>query len=190
MKKLSTAFLCLFTVMVSSCTSSEEINDLPSLSINAYIGDPQSRAEKADWEENDAIGVFVCNGTIDKPYLGNVDRYTNVAFRHNGKGFIAQNIYLDENQAEVFAYYPYSGTSNNGMAVPVESNTQTDYLYGHAETPASITQKNVNIEMKHALSQVVFKIRKSASYNEGPGLISALKIENNDADNVFNTTGY
>ena len=64
MKKLSTAFLCLFTVMVSSCTSSEEINDLPSLSINAYIGDPQSRAEKADWEENDAIGVFVCNGTI------------------------------------------------------------------------------------------------------------------------------
>lgn len=37
MKKLSTAFLCLFTVMVSSCTSSEEINDLPSLSINAYI---------------------------------------------------------------------------------------------------------------------------------------------------------
>lgn len=37
--------------MVSSCTSSEEINDLPSLSINAYIGGPQSRAEKADWEE-------------------------------------------------------------------------------------------------------------------------------------------
>lgn len=189
MKKLSTAFLCLFTVFVSSCTSNEEINGLPGLSINAYIGGPQSRAEKVDWEENDAIGVFVCNGTIDKPYLGNVDRYTNVAFRHNGKGFVAQNIYLDENQAEVFAYYPYSGTSNNGMAVPVESNTQTDYLYGHAETPASITQKNVNIEMKHALSQVVFKIRKSASYNEGPELISALKIENNDADNVFKTTG-
>ena len=37
MKKLSTAFLCLFTVFVSSCTSNEEINGLPGLSINAYI---------------------------------------------------------------------------------------------------------------------------------------------------------
>lgn len=175
--------------LCASCDNMADKESQGDLAINAYIANKSTRAEKLAWQENDAIGVFVCSATIDKPYLDNSERYTNVLFRHNGKGFTALNIYLDENAAEVFAYYPYSATSKNGQAIPVESNTQTDYLSGQAETPASISQKNVNIEMKHALSQVVFKLRKSASYNEGAGMLSSVKIENNDASNVFKTTG-
>jgi hypothetical protein len=175
--------------LLSACNSDEYVpNDNVELSINAYIGQ-QTRAEKSAWGENDQLGVFVCNGTIDKPYLNNSERYVNVLFRHNGNGFAAEKIYLDENPAEVFAYYPYSASSTMGGAIPVESSTQTDYLYGHADTPASISQKNVNIEMKHALSQVIFRIKKSSEYTEGPGALTALKIENNDATNVFRTAG-
>lgn len=59
------------------------------MNITAHIeGAASTRAEKFDWEENDQLGVFVCNGTIDQPYLGNSDRYTNVLFKHNGKGFL------------------------------------------------------------------------------------------------------
>jgi hypothetical protein len=188
MKKL--AFLFLSVALLSACNNDEYVTDNAELSINAYIGNQQStRAEKSAWVENDQLGVFVCNGTIDKPYLNNSERYVNVLFRHNGNGFVAEKIYLDENPAEVFAYYPYSANSIMGSAIPVESSTQTDYLYGHADTPASISQKNVNIEMKHALSQVVFRIKKSSEYTEGPGSLTALKIENNDASNVFRTTG-
>ena len=43
--------------------------------------------------------------------------------------------------------------------------------------------------MNHALSQVVFRLRKAASYNEGACLLQALTIENNDANNVFKTAG-
>lgn len=187
MKKISVSLLCL-VVSLSSCTEVE--SPISELTINAHISNQsKTRGEKLGWAENDAIGVFVCNGTIDKPYLDNAVRYSNVAFRHNGKGFTAKDIYLDENPAEVFAYYPYQLPNSNAVAIPVECTTQTDYLYGHAETPASITQKNVDIEMKHALSQVVFKIRKSAAYNEGAGMISGVRIENNDASNVFKTTG-
>ena len=187
MKHLFLSIVCLSAVLVS-CNQSDL--SLPSeLSINARINNSATRAEKLDWSENDQLGVFVCNGTLDKPYLDNADRYFNVLFRHNGKGFTTSDVYLDENQAEVFAYYPYNAPNTNGKAVPVESNSQTDYLYGHAETPASISQKNVDIEMKHALSQVVFKIRKAATYDEGAGLLTAVKIENNDANNVFKTAG-
>lgn len=193
MKTKTSIFMTVAAVAVSmaSCNDGTEALKTSSneLSINAYIGQAHTRAEKTDWAENDALGVFVCDGTIDKPYLGNTERYFNVNFRHNGKGFFAQNVYLDENLAEVYAYYPYSAISTDGQAIPVESNTQTDYLYGQSETPASITHKAVNIEMKHALSQVVFRIRKAEAYNEGPGILSSLKIENNDTGNVFKTTG-
>lgn len=189
MKKLSSVFLCLSIIMASCNDESEDTKSSDGLSINAYIGQAHTRAEKTDWVENDALGVFVCDGTIDKPYLGNSSRYFNVSFRHNGKGFFAQNVFLDESLAEVFAYFPYSAASMDGEAIPVESNTQTDYLLGHSETPASISHKAVSVEMKHALSQVVFKIRKADSYNEGPGILSSLKIENNDTGNTFKTTG-
>lgn len=189
MKKLF--YLALSVLSVSCANDVHETNSKTELAINAYIGNGSTRAvsEKQDWQEDDVLGVFVCNGTIDKPYLGDADRYVNVAYRHNGKGFVAQSIYLDEHPAEVFAYFPYSAVSTAGNAVPVESTTQTDYLYGHSETPASISQKNVNIEMKHALSQVVFKIRRAADYNEGVGELSGIKIENNDETNTFKTAG-
>jgi hypothetical protein len=190
-KILSAAFVLLF-VALTSCNN--ENDALPvsdgEMSIAAHIeGAASTRADKFDWEENDRLGVFVCDATIDQPYLGNPSRYTNVLFKHNGKGFFAQHVYLDENPAEVFAYYPYDVNSTTGSAIPIESTTQTDYLYGHSDTPASITHKNVTIRMKHALSQVVFKLRKSAAYNEGDCLLQALTIENNDANNVFKTAG-
>lgn len=190
-QKIASALLCLSMCYLTSCTNNEAIpaRQQECLSINAYIGNPSTRSEKTGWVEGDVLGVFVCNGTIDKPYLGNPDRYNNVEFRHNGKGFTAPNVYLDENPAEVFAYYPHGLSNMDGTAVSVESNTQTDYLYGHSATPASISQKNVNIEMKHALSQVVFKIRKGVTYDEGPALLESLKIENNDTNNIFQTSG-
>jgi len=190
MKKLSILFLSASVAFLSACNNDEYVTGNVELSINAHIGQQSiTRAEKSAWAENDQLGVFVCNVTIDKPYLNNSERYVNVLFRHNGAGFVAEKIYLDENPAEVFAYYPYAASSTTGSAIPVESSTQTDYLWGHADTPASISQKNVNIEMKHALSQVVFRIKKSPEYTEGPGALTALKIENNDATNVFRTSG-
>lgn len=192
-KKFLLSALPLLSITLASCNNENAaITETVSgdLNITATIqGAALTRAEKFDWAENDQLGVFVCNGTIDKPYLGNADRYTNVMFQHNGKGFFAQNVYLDENPAEIFAYYPYEVKSTTGSAIPVESTTQTDYLYGHSDAPASITQKKVTIEMKHALSQVVFKLRKAASYNEGACVLQALTIENNDASNTFKTAG-
>lgn len=192
-KEILLAALPLLSITLASCNNENAViaeTGSGDLKITASIqGGTLTRSEKFDWAENDQLGVFVCNGTIDKPYLGNNDRYTNVLFQHNGKGFFAQNVYLDENPAEIFAYFPYAVSNKTGTAIPVESTSQTDYLYGHSDTPASITQKKVTIEMKHALSQVVFKLRKAASYNEGSCVLQALTIENNDASNTFKTAG-
>ncbi|NDV83431.1 fimbrillin family protein [Bacteroides sp. 51] len=191
MKKLAILSLSVFVTLFSACSNDEKEQGTPELSVNAYISSQKqdTRAEKSAWAEGDLLGVFVCNGTLDTPYLGNASRYFNTAFRHNGKAFVGSEVYLNEELAEVYAYFPYSAAATNGKAIPVESTTQTDYLYGHSPTQANISQRNVNLEMKHALSQVVFRLKRSASYNEGPCSISAVTIENNDANNIFKTTG-
>lgn len=86
-KTLLVAFM-LLAVAFTSCNNESESVAVSNgeLNITARIeGSTSTRAEKFDWEENDQLGVFVCNGTIEQPYLGNADRYTNVLFKHNGK---------------------------------------------------------------------------------------------------------
>ena len=45
----------------------------------------------------------------------------------------------------------------------------------------SITARNVDIEMQHALTQVVFKIRKTSDYKGGEGKITAVVLKNTGA---------
>ena len=191
MKKLFFVCVALATMgLITSCSDENASNSTKSdLVINASIGGAKTRAEKSSWSKNDAIGVYVTEGTLDKPYLSNTSRYNNINFVHNGKNFTASDIYLDETPATIYGYYPYNASATAGTSVPVESSSQTDYLYGVSTSAASISQKNVDIDMKHALSMVVFKLRKSATYTEGAGLVTKIVIENHDASNSFKTAG-
>lgn len=53
----------------------------------------------------------------------------------------------------------------------------------------SITARNVDIEMQHALTQVVFKIRKTSDYKGGEGKITAVVLKNTGAAKPLQTKG-
>lgn len=163
MKKMFLFAACL-AVLACSCSENEEgtVKDVrASLKINANIGAPAvSRAEKTAWEAGDKLGLYVCNGTLGTPYNQNAV-YTNTPFTYSAAGWTSEEILLDENEATVFAYYPYDATLTTPSALPVDITTQTDHLYGQGDTKASILNRNVNITMKHALSQVVFRMKKT-----------------------------
>ena len=109
--------------------------------------------------------LYVCNGTLGTPYNQNAV-YTNTPFTYSAAGWTSEEILLDENEATVFAYYPYDATLTTPSALPVDITTQTDHLYGQGDTKASILNRNVNITMKHALSQVVFRMKKTEGYRQ------------------------
>lgn len=192
MKKIFSLGMCFLALLGTSCQNDEE-NVVSSgetdLFINAQIANSTTRAEKTAWKQGDAIGAFVTDGTLDKPYLGNTSRYKNVNFSHNGKGFIASSIFLNEKPATVYAYYPFSASTTAGTNVSIESSSQTDYLYGVSSSPASISKKNVDIKMNHAMAMLVFKLRKDAAYNEGTGELTKIVVENVSGKNDFKTTG-
>lgn len=151
MKKMFLFAACL-AVLACSCSENEEgtVKDVrASLKINANIGAPAvSRAEKTAWEAGDKLGLYVCNGTLGTPYNQNAV-YTNTPFTYSAAGWTSEEILLDENEATVFAYYPYDATLTTPSALPVDITTQTDHLYGQGDTKASILNRNVNITMKH-----------------------------------------
>lgn len=183
--KIKLVSAALLALLACSCT--EEFNDkngvdgTNTMQVNAYIGkSPVTRAEKTAWENNDQLGVYVVDNSIDVPYKGS-ESYSNIPFVFTGKGFKSDNILLDENEGTVYAYYPYKSDLADPKAVPVDISEQTDHLYGEGNSKVSITARNVDIEMQHALTQVVFKIRKTSDYKGGEGKITAVVLKNTGA---------
>ena len=86
----------------------------------------------------------------------------------------ASDIVLDETKGTLYAYYPWkSGT--NLSAIPVETASQTDYLY--AEPVANVSEKNANVPvtMKHMLANVKIAINKGTYV--GIGNVSKISVQ-------------
>ena len=174
-------FAACLTVMACSCSNYEEgiaghVQAGP-LEITAHIGAPAlSRAEKTAWADGDKLGLYVCNGKLDVPYKADAV-YTNSPFTYTAGGWNSAEILLDENEATVFAYYPYDAALADPATLPVDITTQTDHLYGQGDTKASIFNRNINIAMKHALSQVVFRMKKTEGYKQA-GVLTGITLKN------------
>lgn len=146
-----------------------------------------TKAAIVDFEPNDKLGLFITSGTLDGMYNNNA-AYANVVSLWNGtKWGQSVNIYLDNKDASIFAYYPHKPASSNGKVVAVESASQTDYLFGKGLTKANIATPSTNIEMRHALTQVAFSLT-TQDYS-GAGLLQEVKISNTLAGNSFYNAG-
>lgn len=85
---------------------------------------------------------------------------------------VEKDLVLSE-EGTAFAYYPYNSKVTDGTVVPLEIESQTDYLYA---TPAVVDEKNpiAQIGMKHALSLISVRIRKNDYQHAGK---SSLKLK-------------
>ncbi|WP_085537243.1 fimbrillin family protein [Massilibacteroides vaginae] len=178
------------TVCLTSCSNdNDEVVKVESdtqLKVNPSIG-LMTRAAKSAWSANDQLGVFVTTGTINSAYEG-IASNLNVPFTYNGSTWTSARIPLTNNAATIFAYYPYVSSVTDGTAMAVESTSQTDYLYGTGKSTATVLSQNVDIEMKHALSQVLFKM-KLGNYTGGAGNLTKVVISNENGGTALNSTG-
>jgi len=164
MKKIILVFLS--TISLISCNDKVETSSL--LEISASV----ATRSVADFSENDSIGLFVqkTNGTI----YNDCDCSLNAkAVYNSGKWNILQNIRIGADTGSVFAYYPYNTSVTDYKNIPVETDTQTDYLYSDKASVVA-TQPKANLTMKHAMSLVSFQI--SRNNYPGAGVISHIKI--------------
>ena len=139
-----------------------------------------------------SLGIFRSQGKNYTTSLNN-KQYTYIDVN---KGWQPANssgtIYLNGDDADVCAYYPYFGDANFGDAaqIPVHSGKYiglgaipADYTYNGVDLcyatnrPLNGSQRSTTFELKHAMAMLEFKVSKEAGY-KGDCRITSISIEN------------
>lgn len=183
-------FFTLLVMALAGCNNNENavIENGAELTISTTWADAvATRGIISQFEVNDEIGLYVTSGSLDNLY-NNKTEYSNVRSTWGGVTWAqSTNVYLDNKEATVFAYYPHTSAAGNGKAIAVETASQTDYLYGASTSTATVAKPNTTIAMHHALTQVAFKM--STKNYSGNGLLQEVKISNTGAGNTIFTKG-
>lgn len=165
MKKYSYVAVLLSAALFASCEESEKKQASDStLSIRSAKVDQVARASKSSFVEGDEIGVYVLDAS------GNA--YDQSGGCLNNKATLSsewhmeKEVTLTDEIGTVYAYSPYASLVSDLKQIPVQSSTQTDYLYA-VPTAATAVSSKIALRMKHALSLVKFVIKKDGYVGEG-----------------------
>lgn len=188
---------CVFTF--SSCnndelpdslykTDSTELKistDIAAINVNSTRATPISV-----FPDNTSLGLFVTSGTLDKMYDSFAANANVRSIFLNGVWNQVPVVRLTNENATVYAYYPYSSLNTDGKTVSLDQGTQHDYMYGtHTTGQAAINKNNptVNLTMKHAMAMVQFNICKS-NY-PWAGRLTLIEIANTTGKTVIYSEG-
>lgn len=149
------------------------------LKINtSIISSDDSRAgfvAKTNFATNDAIGLFMYKSTGWGDSYPRFTSQNNKSTRTASGWSQANEIYLLQDKAYIWAYYPYNQSVTDGtkIPVPISSTSHVDYLWGKSTNTVSVVETEATIPMKHALSQFVIRLKVSPDYHNDGNLTSA-----------------
>ncbi|MCS4167632.1 MULTISPECIES: fimbrillin family protein [Sphingobacterium] len=146
-----------------------------------------TKAAGANWESNDAIGVFMKTGSgLSNALASNKQYVTTKGDGNFSASSITEEINYpaDGSNVDFIAYYPYQTTiTNNIYPVNVADQTQQnkiDLLYANNVTGANKNKPNAQLQFGHKLS----KVELTVAAGTGVSSLSGLTVTYNG----FNTT--
>lgn len=127
---------------------------------------------------HDGAEIGIC---LTGPDSGTYDgiSYSNVRFTADGSSASQSwlpdtDVMLSSTEATLYAYYPYSDEISDIGNIPVETSSQTDYLYSSAVTGMNNHNAEATVNLRHALAAV--RISLSRGTYSGTGAITGLSI--------------
>lgn len=169
----------------ASCNKEEAKNGTTSTSVLS-IGRAEvlTRSGKDTFVQGDQIGLFV----LDEGGLKYNDcecSWNNKATLETTDWKLERSISLDSKTGTVRAYYPYSELITSPTQIPIESASQTDYLFSK---PVKVNAENpiVTLQMQHALSLVKLVINKDGY--SGEGKISGVSLQGINTEGMLDIT--
>ena len=129
---------------------------------------------------NQKIGISLL-ATDGSDYNGKTEGYKNVLYNSElltmgGVKWTSEKpIILSPATGTAYAYYPYSADVSDIKAIPVETASQTDYMYADPVEGLSSSNSKANFSLNHALCAVQINV-KNDSYTQGPGNISRIEV--------------
>lgn len=169
MKKFKLLSFMLLAFMAACTNNDDELEETQptSFDINFRASINQSsRATETAFEDNDAISVFAVDPNEGMSLKSSGNYADNVKYIYKEAGFEAAStaITISENN-EVglgyYAIYPYSASASNKFSFTVKSDQRSHVNYTSSDLCTAFgpttTDKTVNLEFSHRLSNVVIK---------------------------------
>ena len=159
---------------LTGCNSLDDASSLSGgkLDLSFGVQQPASRAVITDdyLPSGSQVGVTL-SGT-------DYADYANVCYTASGTGTSqswagSKDVLLTSSAATLYSYYPYSSTGSSD-AIPVETASQTDYLYGTPVTGISEAKASTGVTLNHALANLKITVAKG-SY-AGVGAVSKISV--------------
>lgn len=185
MKKIALSLLTFLMLVACSSESSETNQNKGNVALQielGYKGQTRSVIESKSLPDNSTYGVFAT--TTDSPVkVGLVENGDNRCVTYaSGNSTFDSPVYIPEyKNVFVWAYYPYNESfraeeiMEQGMPVNIE--TQTDYLLGRSDGGASESSPKVPVIMRHALARIHVNVYRS-EYNYRDYTFNSLEFSN------------
>ena len=196
--------MALFTALLgggfASCSNTEtDVDDASAevkvpLTISAATIESGTTARKASYDANsfekgDVIGLYILSTSdYESPYDTAENSYNIPATYDGSQWILSQDVYLSEDGAAVYAYYPYNESYGNVFPntrsdysnilpislMPVD-NEQSDILTAsHDPIWVDSTNPEVSLTFSHELTRITLSI--SLSSNVGDAYLSSASL--------------
>jgi len=172
--------LLFITSTLTACNDADEA--IPSqagnkLNITVGLNTPQSRAGIITGNTlavGSTIGILLDDGAeTDYDAVNNI-KFTASTQDAKQVWTPASDIVLSDTKGTLYAYHPYAqGTDLS--AIPVETATQTDYLYATPVQNVNESNASVAVTMNHMLSNIKVSIARGTYV--GTGNITKISVE-------------
>lgn len=122
------------------------------------------------WKENHQLGFFLTKGSLGDWYENDSLTYANIRATMKA-GFwrtSPEYIRLTQNPGVIYAYSPYR-QDVDPKAIPIETHSQTEYLFGShikGQEYVKMGQNYGSVELGNALCMVELNLRKNEEFEE------------------------
>lgn len=175
-------FVSLVVLAMASCEKiNTNSNSYAPLCITEAILQTKAVVTGSSFPTNEAVSVgLTVTASNGGNYDGKTSGYTNVQCTKAAGSTSwkpASEVMLSASEGKLYAYYPYSN-STNISSIPVSSSVNgTDYMWA---TPMTVSKSSASasLQMNHALARITVVLKKGTSYTN-TGSLSKLSFEGN-----------
>ena len=154
--------------------------DAACLQVNATMAGASTRAaiEGTELPQGAQIGVSVFNSDGSN-YNGKSDGCLNIPYTRQTGWETRNPISLSHTVGKAVAYYPYSPGVGDISTIPVETESQTDYLYSDWVNDLTYQNNQADFSMNHALCAIQLNL-VNESYEADKGEVTSLAVTSDD----------
>ena len=190
---LNCLFIAIGLVLVTACNKGDDIynpgdnesggqggEQTEDAQLKLIVSKKGSLLSQHTWNDGNTLGLFLTEGVLGRPYLGDKENYSNVkAYMWAGSWLLTpQKVQLTEDEAVIYAYSPYI-KNVDPFEVPIETEKNIDYMVGkHHESQKSVDIYNntASLEMQHVLSLIQINVRKNHNF-KARALLQEIALE-------------